>query len=193
MLVAGAPRMDAAQPPTETKEGAVANDQVLVLNVSYEPIVLIHWHRAICLVLDEKVTVEAIEEGRALRSASAEFAYPAVIRLRRYVPSDRVRTVGTSRRSVLRRDGFVCVYRASSPVCVGRASSVDHVMPRSRGGGDESNNLVAACLPCNQFKGDRTPAELGWSTHRLNGVAAWPMLDLGDVPATWRPFLTSAA
>ena len=72
----------------------MANDQVLVLNVSYEPVILIHWHRAICLVMAEKVTVEAVEEGRALRSATAEFPYPAVVRLRRYVPATRATSLG---------------------------------------------------------------------------------------------------
>lgn len=171
----------------------MANDQVLVLNVSYEPIVLIHWHRAICLVLAEKVTVEAIEDGRALRSATSEFAYPAVIRLRRYVPANGARSLGCSRRSVLRRDGFLCAYRASSPVCATRAASVDHVVPRSRGGGDEPTNLVAACVPCNQLKGNRSLSELGWSLLRFEPTEASPLFDLDEVPVAWRPFLSAAA
>ena len=172
----------------------MAYDQVLVLNVSYEPLSLIHWHRAICLVLADKVTVEATEGSRSLRSARAEYPYPAVIRLRRYVSAARIRDVGATRSSVLRRDGHRCAYRGSSPVCVQRATSVDHVMPRSRGGGDDTSNLVAACLPCNQLKGDRTPEELGWSAEPWpQADAAWTLLDGGEVPDVWRPYLTSAA
>ena len=85
----------------------MANQQVLVLNVSYEPLVLIHWHRAICLVLADKVTVEATEDGRGIRSARAEYPFPAVIRLRRYVSAAPARAVGATRRSVLRRDGHL--------------------------------------------------------------------------------------
>ncbi len=171
----------------------MANDQVLVLNVSYEPVILIHWHRAICLIMAEKVTVEAVEDGRALRSATAEFPYPAVVRLRRYVPATRASSLGCSRRSVLRRDGFLCAYRASSPVCATRAASVDHVVPRSRGGGDEPTNLVAACVPCNQLKANSTLRELGWSLHRVGPTQATPLFDLDDVPVAWRPFLPVAA
>ena len=171
----------------------MANDQVLVLNVSYEPIVLIHWHRAICLVLAEKVTVEAVEDGRAIRSAAAEFPYPSVVRLRRYVPVTQTRSLGSSRRSVLRRDGFLCAYRLSSPVCATRAASVDHIVPRSRGGGDEPSNLVAACVPCNQLKANKTLRELGWSLHRADAAHAAPLFDLDEVPVAWRPFLPAAA
>ncbi|MCB1029146.1 MAG: HNH endonuclease [Microthrixaceae bacterium] len=172
----------------------MANQQVLVLNVSYEPLVLIHWHRAICLVLADKVTVEATEDGRGIRSARAEYPFPAVIRLRRYVSAAPARAVGATRRSVLRRDGHLCAYRTSSPVCVERATSVDHVMPRSRGGGDEPSNLVAACVPCNQRKGDRTPAEMGWAIRTEDaGGEPWPMLDVDTVPVSWRPFLPAAA
>ncbi|MEZ5381826.1 MAG: HNH endonuclease [Microthrixaceae bacterium] len=172
----------------------MAYNQVLVLNASYEPLSLIHWHRAICLVLADKVTVEAVEEGRALRSARAEYPYPAVIRLRRYVSAVRLRGAGTTRSSVLRRDGHRCAYRSSSPVCEQRATSVDHVIPRSRGGSDQTSNLVAACLPCNQLKGDRTPEELGWVAEPWpQADAGWSLLDGGEVPDVWRPYLASAA
>lgn len=179
----------------EWKGSDVTTEQVLVLNVSYEPLALIHWHRAICLVLAEKVTVEAFEEGRGIRSARAEYPFPAVIRLRRYVYSSAENLGRSTRRSVLRRDGHLCAYRTSSPVCVERATSIDHVMPRSRGGGDEPTNLVAACLPCNQLKGNRTPGELGWRLHLQPPAegGAWPLLDVDDVPVTWRPFLSAVA
>lgn len=173
----------------------MAHDQVLVLNVSYEPLGLIHWHRAICLVFAEKVTVEATEAGRFLRSARAEYPYPAVIRLRCYVRAGGIRAMGSTRSSILRRDGHRCAYRGSSPVCVTRATSVDHVLPRSRGGGDDPANLVAACLPCNQLKGDRTPEEIGWVARpwASEGEAAGAVFHGVDVPEVWRPFLPSAA
>ena len=85
---------------------------------------------------------------------SVSIATPSVIILVRYVRAPRRRAVAVTRRGVLRRDGHRCAY------CRAQAATVDHVMPRSRGGADAWENLVACCLRCNSAKGNRTPDEI---------------------------------
>ena len=86
---------------------------------------------------------------------------PTVIRLRQFV---RVpyKQVPLTRRNVLQRDGHVCQYCGFH----GEPLSIDHVLPRSRGGGDLWENVTTACLPCNVRKGNRTPREAGMALHR---------------------------
>lgn len=130
--------------------------RTLVLNAGYEPLAVVSFKRALILVLNQKATVLAGSETTTVRSASAEFTLPTVILLQRYVRIPNARQVPVSRRGVLRRDNFHCAY------CGKSANTVDHVMPKSRGGSDSWENLVACCLKCNNAKGDRTLAEIGW-------------------------------
>ncbi len=136
--------------------------QVLVLNASYEPLSLVSVRRAVVLLLREKAElVEATE--RLLRSASDSFPIPLVIRLVHYVHLPH-RQVPATRSAVLLRDANSCQYCGATP---GRSQlTVDHVIPRSRGGGHGWTNLVAACKPCNQKKGSFTPEEAMMSLRR---------------------------
>lgn len=126
----------------------------LVLNASYEPLAVVSVRRAVVLVLTEKAVPEHVDGERVFRSASREIPLPLVVRLLRFVRVPYRRRVPWSRRGVLERDRRRCAY------CGGRASTVDHVQPVSRGGAARSwLNTVAACPPCNQVKADRTPGE----------------------------------
>src|SRR5262245_35104131 len=107
-------------------------------------------------MLGKAVVIES-DAGNPVLSAAGEWDRPSVILLQRYVRVPSGRAVPVSRRGVLRRDDQRCGY------CSASASTIDHVMPRSRGGDDSWENLVACCLRCNNVKGDRTPAEMGWS------------------------------
>jgi 5-methylcytosine-specific restriction endonuclease McrA len=169
--------------------------RTLVLNAGYEPLSVVSFKRAVVLVLAEKATVLA-ETGHPLRSAGSRqhpgllLATPSVILLIRYVRAPRRRSIVVSRRGVLRRDDHRCAY------CRGVASTVDHVVPRSRGGGDSWQNLVACCLRCNGVKGDRTPEEMGWRMHVRPFAPAGPAWALrgGDaVDPRWEQFLFQAA
>jgi 5-methylcytosine-specific restriction endonuclease McrA len=127
----------------------------LVLNASYEPLCIVALRRAVVLVLSEKAIV--VEAGdQILHSERQQIAAPAVVRLARYVRVPYRRCVPLSRRAVMDRDNHVCAY------CPGRADTIDHVVPRSRGGRHEWANVVAACARCNHRKGDRLLAEIGW-------------------------------
>lgn len=159
--------------------------QTLVLNATHEPLGLVAERRALVLVLAEKaVTLE--DSGRIVRSATHALVVPAVIRLTRFVRVPHRGGVPLTRRAVFARDGGRCVY------CGGTATSVDHVMPRSRGGRHVWENVVAACGRCNRTKADRTPADLGWLlgvVPRQPAGAAWRVLASGRHDPRWTPYL----
>lgn len=129
--------------------------QVLVLNASYEPLSLVSVRRAVVLLLREKAELlEATQQ--MLRSNRQTMAVPLVIRLVHYVRLPH-RKVPATRAAVMLRDAFVCQYCGETP---GRhLLTVDHVIPRSRGGSHDWDNLVTACTRCNQKKGSLTPDE----------------------------------
>ncbi|MFF8385195.1 HNH endonuclease [Streptomyces kanasensis] len=127
----------------------------LVLNASFEPLSTVSLHRAVVLVLQGKAVVEHAHPGLRVRAAAVELPVPRVIRLCRYVRVPFRRHAPWSRRGVLARDQHRCAY------CGRRASTVDHVVPRSQGGADSWLNTVASCAADNHRKADRTPEEAG--------------------------------
>ena len=129
------------------------NEPVLVLNGNYEPINVCNTKRAMGLILADKATV--LENGRGfIRTVSRTYERPSVIRLvyvvRRPRPSVRL-----CKREILRRDGYRCQYCGQEMSQL----TLDHVVPRHRGGEHTWENLVAACPQCNRRKGGRTLAE----------------------------------
>lgn len=129
--------------------------QVLVLDQGYSPHRVVCWQRAICLVFGGKV--EVLEEyDEVIRSPSVAIRMPAVIRLLA-AARRKPRVVRFSRFNVLLRDGFMCQYCGGRPHT--RDLTMDHVVPRARGGATRWTNVVAACRSCNHKKGSRTPDE----------------------------------
>jgi 5-methylcytosine-specific restriction endonuclease McrA len=135
---------------------------VLVLNASYEPIHIVTARRALMLVLKGAAAAEDLTAFVA-HSARIDIAIPSVVRLLSYrrVPH---RTRAVSRRHVLLRDQYTCQYCGQR--FVPKALTLDHVIPRSRGGASSWENLVACCFPCNNHKADRTPSEAGMQLAR---------------------------
>jgi 5-methylcytosine-specific restriction endonuclease McrA len=129
--------------------------QTLVLNASYEPLSTVSLRRALVLVMQQKAIVEHAHPGLRVRAAAVDLPVPQVIRLRRYVKVPFRQRVPWSRRGVLVRDRYRCAY------CGRRAATIDHVVPRSQGGGDTWLNTVAACAEDNHRKANRTPAQAG--------------------------------
>ncbi|MBB0232470.1 HNH endonuclease [Streptomyces calidiresistens] len=129
--------------------------RTLVLNASFEPLATVTLRRAVVLVLQGKAEAEQAHPGLRIRAGTVEMPVPLVIRLRRYVKVPFRQRAPWSRRGVLVRDRHRCAY------CGRRATTVDHVVPRSRGGGDTWLNTVAACREDNNRKADRTPAQAG--------------------------------
>ncbi|MCF2531697.1 HNH endonuclease [Yinghuangia soli] len=157
----------------------------LVLNASYEPLCVVSVRRALILVLNNKATCLE-ESGSILHSATTEIPVPSVIRLTRFVRIPFRGQVPLTRRALFARDGGRCVY------CGGAATSVDHVIPRSRGGQHTWENVVSACRRCNHVKSDRYIAELGWRMHRKptqpSGLA-WRIIGTGFRDPRWEPYL----
>jgi 5-methylcytosine-specific restriction endonuclease McrA len=127
---------------------------LLVLNFSYEPLGIVDLRRAVRLLFARKVELVARGQG-AMRSASVSFPLPSIVRMLYYVRRARKR-VALTKKNVLLRDDYVCAY---CTVHGGRDMTVDHVIPRSRGGRSVWENLVASCSTCNARKGSRTPEE----------------------------------
>ena len=138
---------------------AAALGSALVLNQSYEPLCVVPVKRAAVLLLTRKAETVAPGDG-FLRSERMNIPVPAVVRLNRYVTIPRQVGSSPSRRGVFVRDDWRCVY------CGASAETIDHVIPRSRGGTHTWDNVVAACAPCNHRKSDRMLAELGWRLPR---------------------------
>lgn len=162
---------------------------VLVLNQDYQALSVCSVERALVLVVLRKAEMVESHAGRVLRSVRSRYPWPSVVRLKTYV---RVpyRKVLLTRRNVLRRDGHRCQYCGAA-----ERLTIDHVLPKSRGGPDVWENLVAACVPCNNRKGNKTPDEaqmtLARSPFRPSHVMY--MRDfLGSDQDEWKPYLFAA-
>jgi len=130
---------------------------VLVLNASYEPINICAARRAVVLVLKGVARAEEVRSHH-LRATRAQFPVPSVIRLLEYrrIPQ---RTRALSRKNILLRDRNTCQYCGT--VMAAQTLTLDHVVPRSRGGKSAWENLVACCHACNHHKGDRLASDAG--------------------------------
>ncbi len=133
-----------------------ASRAVLVLNATYEPLNIVPIRRAIVLLLKEKA--EIVEAAKAkVRAEHLAIDWPLVIRLVAFVPVPRRLPLPLSRRTVMARDLYTCQYCGGQP---GKHDlTIDHIIPRSRGGTTTWENVVTACAPCNRRKGDRLAEE----------------------------------
>ena len=132
--------------------------KVLLLNASYEALGIVSIPRAVRLVWKRSAEVVELDGDRVLRSQHFVFAAPSVIRLIEYVDvRGRQGRSSTKRSRILMRDRHRCQYCGTRGN--GFELTIDHIVPRSRGGRTTPDNLCAACFSCNQRKGDRTPEE----------------------------------
>lgn len=158
---------------------------VLVLNATYEPLCLVSQRRAVVLLLTGKAAlVEG--DGAPWRSETVAVTPPVVVRLMKFVRVPYRDAVPLTRRAVFVRDGGRCVY------CGAHATSLDHVVPRSRGGLHVWENVVSACGRCNHVKADRYVADLGWRMRSKPATptgAAWRVLGTGRMDPRWSPYL----
>ncbi len=179
------PRRDPVRLPLSPAPCRGTAAATLLLNATFEPLCVVSSRRAIVLVLAEKaVSVDSSPD--VVHAESVAVPVPVVARLTRYVRVPYPTQVPLSRRAVFTRDGQICVY------CGGSATSIDHVVPRSRGGTHTWDNVVAACRRCNHTKADRSLAELGWKLPqppRTPSGAAWRLLGHRTVDPRWREWL----
>lgn len=177
-----------ANPAVNTAGERGVTGRVLVLNASFEPINVCTVKRAIVLILKDKA--EVIDGGeRELHSATGTHTRPSVIRLVSYVriPYDALRRRIT-RRAVFARDGWSCQY-------CGRTGSLtmDHVVPRSKGGDTSWENVVTCCPTCNRRKGDKLPDQAGMKP-RKHPVAPQSTIFIHvaspTIPVSWQPYVS---
>jgi 5-methylcytosine-specific restriction endonuclease McrA len=135
-------------------------ESVLVLNATYEPLSVVSVRRAVLLLLKEKAEIVEAAEAE-LRSEHVRMPMPLVIRLVYYVRIPHRLSLPVTRRTVLARDHYTCQYCGRQPPR--KDLTVDHILPRSRGGHTAWENVVTACQRCNGRKGNRTPEEAGMS------------------------------
>jgi 5-methylcytosine-specific restriction endonuclease McrA len=159
--------------------------RALVLNASETPLAVVAARRAVVMVLKEKADV-VLSNGMVFHSERLVLEAPSVVRLRRYVNVPYRPHAPLTRRAVFARDLGVCQY------CGGPAENLDHVIPRSKGGLHEWENVVASCRRCNARKEDRTPQEAGFSLLRKPYAPRDGFhLTLGRIEPGWELFLAS--
>lgn len=162
------------------------NASVLVLNQDYQPLSVCSVHRSVKLVFMDKAEMLHDYPDKKIRTVTDEYSYPSVIRLRRYINIPYNRIV-LSRRNVMKRDNNTCQYCGRK-----KNLTIDHVLPRSRGGKDTWENLVTACDNCNVRKGNRTPGEaempLKQKPFRPIHITFLQSI-LGGVEDDWKPYL----
>jgi 5-methylcytosine-specific restriction endonuclease McrA len=163
------------------------NAKVLILNQNYEPMSVINVKKAIVLLYLGKVELIEAHNHLKVHSVSMAMPFPSIVRLSVYVHVPFKKII-LSRKNILRRDGYRCIYCGRGDVTL----TVDHVVPLSRGGEDTWENLVCACVSCNNKKGDRTPEEamlpLRRKPMRPNHVTFIRHF-VGSVDERWKPYL----
>jgi 5-methylcytosine-specific restriction endonuclease McrA len=175
----------------------VVQSRVLLLNGStWEPLSVITVQRAMNLLFSDKAVV--IEEsGKFLRTVNDKWAVPSVIALRTYINVPR-RRAHWSRKAVLIRDLYTCIYCGGQPGTLQRDKvlskadlTIDHILPKSRGGKDTWSNTACACSTCNHRKGDRLPHEAGmkllWEPKTPR--TSYLVIALGTGPSVWKRYV----
>lgn len=166
---------------------SLVNRNVLMLNQNFEPLTVCPARRALVLLFQGKAELIETADGLKVRTVNNAYALPSVVRLWDYkhVPFKRIML---SRKNILTRDDHRCQY------CGTRRGpmTIDHVIPRKQKGGDTWENLVTACVKCNNKKGDRTPERSGMVLRRrparptyVNFIQRF----IGVSDSRWRPYL----
>lgn len=166
--------------------------RVLLLNATFEPLTALPVRRAVVLVVCGKAeVVHGDPTGMVLHSATTDVAVPSVIRLTNYVRVPYLGQAPLTRAGLMHRDRYRCAY------CGGRAETIDHVVPRSRGGAHTWQNCVACCVKCNHRKADKLLGELGWRLRippRAPRGMHWRLLaDVPEADPLWRQYLGAPA
>ncbi|WIA38720.1 hypothetical protein OEZ86_002020 [Tetradesmus obliquus] len=168
----------------------------LVLDSRYLPVNVISWFRAVVMDASGKVDILEYHPGGYAYSAYKAHPLPAVLRVRTFVDvHEFAGRLSLTRKNIMLRDHHRCQYCGCQ-----RDLTLDHVIPVSAGGGNSWGNLVTACMACNQRKGNKSLAQLGWSLpavpreptpQEVGVIAGISKADLADPPLPWAPYLAS--
>ncbi|MBN1211667.1 MAG: HNH endonuclease [candidate division Zixibacteria bacterium] len=163
------------------------NRNVLLLNQNYEPLTVCSARRAIILLFQGKAEMIEKADSLKIRSVSRSYDLPSVVRLWQYrkVPYKKIML---TRKNILARDGHRCQYCGTTK----GPMTVDHVVPRMKNGNDSWENMVCACVKCNNKKGDRTPEKAGMMLLRVPKrptFITFIQRYIGDSNDRWRQYL----
>lgn len=193
--LAAAPCLHSIDAPHAAADAAAslwARRRVLLLNSTFEPLTALPLRRAFVMVICGKADVVHDDPtGLVIHSATRSVTVPSVIRLRTYVRVPYRARIPLTRAALMRRDRHSCAY------CGDKADTVDHVVPRSRGGEHSWENCVAACSACNHRKADRLLTELGWTLRRVPASPQgrhWRLLAvINELDPVWMRYLGEGA
>jgi 5-methylcytosine-specific restriction endonuclease McrA len=167
--------------------GTLINRNVLMLNQNYEPLTVCSARRAIVLLFQGKAEMIETADGLKLHTVRSEYRLPSVVRLSNYkrVPYKRIML---TRKNVILRDGHRCQYCGSTK----GPMTVDHIIPKTRRGADTWENMVCACVGCNNRKGDRTAEQAGMALLKKPGHPShisFIQRYIGVSDVRWRQYL----
>lgn len=163
------------------------NRKVLIVNQNYEPLCVVNARKAMILIYLGKAEIIEQYPSLYIHSISRAFPYPSIVRLVAFVRVPR-RGVVLSRKNILKRDNHRCQYCGAR----NRPLTVDHVLPKVRGGKDSWENLVCACVACNNRKGNRTPEEANMSLMRQPKRPSYLFFiyqSIQRIDERWKPYL----
>ena len=129
--------------------------QCVLLNADYSFLNVVDWKRAMCLMVKDKVQVLKHSERIVRTVGGVIVKVPAVMKLIKLIRTLYINRVPFSKKNVLVRDGFKCAYCGAER----QRLTIDHIIPKSKGGKADFENCVSSCKPCNNKKGNRTPRE----------------------------------
>jgi 5-methylcytosine-specific restriction endonuclease McrA len=162
------------------------SNRVLVLNQSYQPLTICSPQRAYALIFLAKAEILETYKNKFIRTVNRKYALPSVIKLNKYVKLT-FRTVEISRKNIFKRDNSKCQYCGTK-----FHLTIDHIIPKSRGGEDTWENLVTACIKCNNSKGNRTPKEANMklmSVPKKPNYIVFLRTSLGKIEDNWKQYL----
>lgn len=166
--------------------------RALLLSASYEAVAVVTVARAFCLIFTGKADLLEVDAEQMLRSATAEWPLPVVVKLRKMVKIPYRRSLPLTRRALFARDDYRCAYCGVRGGM--RDLTIDHVIPRSQGGRHNWQNVVACCRSDNHHKADRTPEQAGMTLRIKPFVPEGPRavtVLIGTIEPQWRPYLIS--
>ncbi len=159
-----------------------------MLNATYEALGFVSTRRALILLLYGKAEL-VHRTGMTLCSVTRSFPEPSIVRLHNYVKVPYNRKIAITKKAIFFRDNNRCQY------CGAVAENIDHVIPKSRGGRNSWDNVVAACRICNAVKGSRLVSETNLRLHKIPREPQ-PSLQLfiarGDIRPEWRPYVRTS-
>jgi 5-methylcytosine-specific restriction endonuclease McrA len=160
---------------------------VLVLNQNYEAMSICNIKRAVILIFLGKAELIASKNSKTLNSISRKYPFPTIVRLRVYIQVPYKKIV-LSRKNILRRDLYRCQYCNKTDSSL----TIDHVVPKSKGGDDTWENLVTACISCNNKKGDRSPEDANMILIKKPSKPShitFMKHFVGKIDEEWKPYL----